>query len=272
MSCNNFYPCCSYMPQCNTKKTYDNSCGKCMCSKPCKKKKYCQCKPEYPCRPECQPCLPPCPPPIRIQPQPTVSYSTTAPTATAVPTGTANTVGTPTTITSFSTAPIVNGGFAASGVANTTCINGVITTGFAGQTLINAGLTTANNLSFGTLTGAVSNTNNIITLNTVTGQFTIPTNGYYLITAFVGFADAGTAGQGVGTRQLYIYKIDGTTNTVTLLAEDSRNAVTSGNTYISIATVAEFSPNDRLYFAVGQNSLVALSTTTDGRFTITRIR
>jgi hypothetical protein len=111
-----------------------------------------------------------------------------------------------------------------------------------------------------------------ITLNGTNGQFTIPVTGRYVITAFVGFVETPTTVAG-GTRQLYIYKVDGTTGALTLLAEDSRNAVITGNTYISIATTADLNPGDRVFIAATQSNTAGtpINTTTDGRFTITRL-
>ena len=111
-----------------------------------------------------------------------------------------------------------------------------------------------------------------ITLNATNGQFTVPIVGRYIITAFIGFVETPTTIIG-GTRQLYIYKVDGTTGALTLLAEDSRNAVTTGNTYISIATTADLNAGDRIFVAATQNNTAAIpvTTTTDGRFTITRL-
>lgn len=111
-----------------------------------------------------------------------------------------------------------------------------------------------------------------IIVNAINGQFTVPQSGRYVITAFIGFIETTTSIVG-GTRQVYIYKVDGTTNALTLLAEDSRNAVTTGNTYVSIATTADLNSNDRIFVAATQNNTAAISvtTTTDGRFTLTRL-
>lgn len=300
MSYNNFNSCYSCTPcapcappkyktdRNNYNNNNNNNCNK--CAKSCKKK-YTKCKCTkceqqcQPCQPyqQCQPCQPyqPCPPcpPCPVNRCPIVSYTTTAPTATAVPSGTAVTLGAPTPIITFSTAPIVNGGLANT-TTNNICINGVVMAGLTNANLINmnnAGVISNSHvlgnqlLSNNLFPIASAINNNVIILNTATGQFIVPSVGRYLITGFIGFAEAGTGGAGVGTRQFYIYKIDGTTGTITLLAEDSRNAVTSGNTYISLSTVADLNANDRIYFAVGQNSLVALSTTIDGRFTINRL-
>ena len=111
-----------------------------------------------------------------------------------------------------------------------------------------------------------------ITLNATNGQFTIPISGRYIISAFIGFVETATTIIG-GTRQVYIYKVDGTTSSLTLLAEDSRNAVTTGNTYASIATTADLNAGDRIFIAATQNNTaaIAVTTTTDGRLAITRL-
>lgn len=118
-----------------------------------------------------------------------------------------------------------------------------------------------------------TNIGNIV-LNGTNGQFTVPICGRYIITAMIGFVETSITIVG-GTRQLYIYKVDGTTGSLTLLAEDSRNAVITGNTYVSIATTADLNPGDRIFLAATQNNTgtgtPSVTTTTDGRFTISRL-
>lgn len=246
MSCK-FYKCTTYDP-CKIK-----------CSK--SKKKKCKCNGCIygSCIPECNPCI------TQPNPCPTIAYSTTSPISTIVPTGTANTIGPITPIISFSTAPIINGGLGNTSIYNAYA-NGTITSTVTNIT--NTGLisnqTVSNNFA------PIININNTIMLNTTNGQFMVPITGRYLITGFIGFIET-VSSSGVGTRQFYIYKVDATTTAITLLSEDSRNAVVNGNTYISITTIADLNVNDKIYFAASQNSLVDLSTTTNSRFAINRL-
>ena len=227
MSCNSF--CNYYTCNASENKRKKKKCAKCL-------KKKCKCLVTgSPCYP-----IQPCP---VINPCPAVSYTTSAPVPTAIAGGTSATIGPITTIMTFSPIAIINGCVNSSVINTTTCTNGVVIAGYnATNSILNINSTCSNvNSSCSTVT----NSNLSIILNIATGQFTVPIAGRYLITAFIGFADSGTAAAGSGTRQFYIYKIDATTSVVTLLAEDSRNAVVTGNTYISITTVTDANANDR---------------------------
>lgn len=107
-----------------------------------------------------------------------------------------------------------------------------------------------------------------VTVNTTNGQFTIPAAGRYIITGYFGFSS-----NAVGSRELYVYKIDGTTGVISLLALDSRNAVTTTGepTNITITTAWSFNASDRVFFAATQNSGSSLTTTTDSQVSIVRI-
>ncbi|AGC01714.1 hypothetical protein H012_gp751 [Acanthamoeba polyphaga moumouvirus] len=105
-----------------------------------------------------------------------------------------------------------------------------------------------------------------ITLNTTTNQFTIPLAGRYLITSFIGITANPT-----GVRESYIYRVSGTTGVISLIASDSRNATDVGATFINLTTEDYFQAGDRIFFAVAQNSGAVLSTTSNSRFTITRL-
>lgn len=105
-----------------------------------------------------------------------------------------------------------------------------------------------------------------IVVNSVTGQFTVPIAGRYIVSASIGITANNT-----GTREVYIYKIDALTNVISLLAYDSRNATVVGPTNISITAVADLCAGDRIFFAATQNSGSPLTTTSDSRYTITRI-
>lgn len=105
-----------------------------------------------------------------------------------------------------------------------------------------------------------------VTLNTTNGQFTVPIAGRYIISAYVGFS-----ANPVGTREVYIYRIDATTGIISLLASDSRNATVVGTTNATVTTTADLSAGDRIFFAVAQNSGTTLTSTSDSRFAITRL-
>ncbi|AZL89950.1 hypothetical protein QKC54_gp0214 [Megavirus baoshan] len=105
-----------------------------------------------------------------------------------------------------------------------------------------------------------------ITLNTTTNQFTLPLAGRYLISSYIGIS-----ANSVGTRESYIYRVNGTTGVISLITSDSRNATAVGPTYITLTTEDRFNAGDRIFFAVTQNSGSVLTTTADNRFTITRL-
>jgi len=105
-----------------------------------------------------------------------------------------------------------------------------------------------------------------ITVNATTGQLTVPIAGRYDISAYVSFM-----ANAIGTREIYIYKVDVTTGIISLLASDSRNATIVGSTNATISTTAQLNSGDRIFYAVTQNSGTVIITTTDSRFTITRL-
>lgn len=102
-----------------------------------------------------------------------------------------------------------------------------------------------------------------ITFNTTNGQFTVPLAGRYLVSASVVFSVNPT-----GTRQLYVYKITAASGIISLVSATGANAALSGPTYLNISTVAEMAANDRLFFAVTQDSGAALTISTDTKFVI----
>ncbi|BCS82869.1 hypothetical protein QLL95_gp1254 [Cotonvirus japonicus] len=105
-----------------------------------------------------------------------------------------------------------------------------------------------------------------ITLNVATGQFTVPLAGTYLITGFVGFS-ANT----IGTREVYIYKVNGATSVITLVSLDNKNAVSIGPTYTSFSAQEYLNAGDRIFFAATQNSGSVITTIADNRFSISRL-
>lgn len=106
-----------------------------------------------------------------------------------------------------------------------------------------------------------------VTYNNTTGQFTIPSAGYYSISTNVGFSANSTT----GTRELYIYKVDGVSGAITLLASDSRNAASVGATYITLTTTAYFNTGDRVFVGANQSSGISLPTVSNNRFTLIKI-
>ncbi len=155
-------------------------------------------------------------------------------------------------------------------------------TGIANATQIPANTSSQNNIT--TIIGYSIPTTNIggIVISPNNGQFTIPINGRYIITIFIGFVESimanGTpVSTSPATRQVYVYKISNSISAPTLLMEDSKNATYSVssavNTYISIATTADLTAGDRIFVAASQTNVnnITISTTTDGRFTITRL-
>ena len=210
---------------------------------------YCQpvcnpCAPQCnPCPAPCNPCANPCANPVSSTcalcptpcpaPCPAVTYITTAPIGTAIPSGVVG--GTPVLIP----------------VGSTTIPAGTVTpiTGFSGTPTTNIGG---------------------ITVNAGTGQFTVPIAGRYFISGTVTF-DAPVGFGAIGTRQVYIYKVDAVTGVISLLASDSRNAVVTGPTTITVSTAADLNANDRIFFAATQNSGTTITTTTNNRFVITRL-
>jgi len=84
------------------------------------------------------------------------------------------------------------------------------------------------------------------------GFFTIPVTGLYTLSitgCFAAPANAVTTGD---YRRLFIYKVDSSTNLVTLLATDNRYPITGSPTCITLTTLGEFKCNDRLFFAATQ--------------------
>jgi len=134
-----------------------------------------------------------------------------------------------------------------------------------GSTTIPAGTVTVITGFTGTPTTNIGG----ITVNAGTGQFTVPIAGRYTISAFVTF-DAPTGFGSVGTREVYIYKIDATTSIISLFASDSRNAVATGQTSVTVSTIADLKAGDRIFFAAAQNSGTTITTTTNNRFVISR--
>lgn len=120
-----------------------------------------------------------------------------------------------------------------------------------GSTTIPAGTVTVLG-GFGTPTTNVG----CISINASTNQFTVPIAGRYIISGNIGFAS-----NPMGTREFYIYKVDGTTGVISLIVSDSRNATVVGNTFITLTTVADLRANDRIFFAATQNSGSTLATT-----------
>jgi len=78
------------------------------------------------------------------------------------------------------------------------------------------------------------------------------------------------AANATGTRELYIYKVDGSTGVISLIASDSRNAATIGTTNITLTTVADLKANDRIFIAASQSSGAPLNTT-EARIAIVRL-
>lgn len=106
-----------------------------------------------------------------------------------------------------------------------------------------------------------------ITYNNTTGQFTISSAGNYLISTNAGFAINSTS----GTRELYIYKIDGITGVISLLASDSRNATSVGATYITLTTNAYLNVGDRIFVGANQSSGITLPTVSNNRLSIIKL-
>ena len=131
----------------------------------------------------------------------------------------------------------------------------------AGSTTIPAGTVTV-------ITGFGAPLTNVggITVNSSTGQFTVPVAGRYLINANVIFE-----ANAVGTRELYIYKVNATTGVISLVSSTSQNATAVGTTNLAISAVADLGAGDRIFFAVTQNSGVPLTTSANSTFSITRI-
>jgi hypothetical protein len=105
-----------------------------------------------------------------------------------------------------------------------------------------------------------------ITLNITNGHFTIPIAGKYIISAYIGFTALP-----VGVREVDIYKVDASTGIISLIVANSTNAVFTGNTLVTLTTIAELRANDRLFVSVTQNSGSIISTTFDTRVAITRV-
>lgn len=114
-----------------------------------------------------------------------------------------------------------------------------------------------------------------INYNPSNGQFTIPISGRYIISAFISFA-AIPIGNNLGiSREVYIFKVDAQTNIIILLAADTRAPTTVGPTRITVTTIANLNANDRIFFAVAQNTgqIIDIFPIADpaNRFAITRI-
>jgi hypothetical protein len=105
-----------------------------------------------------------------------------------------------------------------------------------------------------------------ITLDTTTGQFTIGVAGTYLVTANINFPL-----NSVGSRQFYLYKIAKSTNVISLVSADGKNATSDAVTYLSLSEIVYLNAGDRLFFAVTQNSGGILSIGTDNIFAIKRL-
>ena len=143
-----------------------------------------------------------------------------------------------------------------------------VTTVPSGGTPIPIGATTITGVT--PITGFTGTpTTNIggITVNPATGQFTIPIAGRYLLSAFVAFAPNSFG----GTRDVYIYKIDGSTGVITLLAANTTPGNTSITSYNTVTTFDNLQVGDRIFFAATQNSGAPVTVTTESRFGITRL-
>lgn len=108
-----------------------------------------------------------------------------------------------------------------------------------------------------------------ITYNSVTGQYTVPVTGRYLLSAFVTFLPT----LPVGTTTLFLYRIDATNVPTVIAAQTAPNSITG--TRITLTTYANLNAGDRLYLAAIQDSgapaTVFPLTDPTSRFSILRI-
>jgi hypothetical protein len=83
-----------------------------------------------------------------------------------------------------------------------------------------------------------------ISYNNTNGQFTMPITANYLISAYIGIT-----ANAIGTREVYIYKVDGNTGVISLVVSDSRNATATGVTYVTLTTNVYLNVGDlSIYF------------------------
>lgn len=107
-----------------------------------------------------------------------------------------------------------------------------------------------------------------IILDSTNGQFAVPASGRYFVSGTLSFSTNGAT----GTITFYIYRQDGTTNIINLLAANTIPASANISTYNTVTTSAELNTGDRIFFAVTQNTGAPISTTTiNNRFVITRV-
>lgn len=210
-----------------------NHCNPChnLCNNPCNNACNNLCSTTCnPCNNVCNPCNNNCNPCNNVcNPCPNVTFITNPATATTI---TSNPVGTaPTPIPAGST--VIPAGTV------------VPITGFSGTPIVNCGG---------------------ITVNSGTGQFTIPISGRYIISGSVIFSPNAT-----GTREVYIYRVSGTSGIISLLASDSRNATAVGTTNVTVTTTADLLAGDRIFFAATQNSGSSITAQIDSRYSITRV-
>lgn len=111
-----------------------------------------------------------------------------------------------------------------------------------------------------------------ITFNASTLQFTVPSNGVYMVSASLTFPITVPVISPYHIR-LYIYKVNSVTGVISLVASQTAETTGTFPTTISVASQVPLGINDRIFFAVTQNSGVVMNiaTTTDTRIGITRI-
>jgi len=109
---------------------------------------------------------------------------------------------------------------------------------------------------------------NIGGITLINGQFAVPCAGRYFISGTVCFV-----ANAVGTRTLYIYRVDASTGIISQLAANTVPAVSATvPTCVNASTAADLRAGDRIFFAVTQTSGANLDTTvTDNRFVITHL-
>lgn len=119
---------------------------------------------------------------------------------------------------------------------------------------------------------------NCVTFSALNSQFTVNSAGTYLISGSIAFLPQALpiTPPSTNIRAFYIYKIDGVSGIISLVAADSRE-VYNGISLIQITltTHVYLNANDKIFFASTQNSgvTIATSVTSDinNRYTITKL-
>lgn len=106
-----------------------------------------------------------------------------------------------------------------------------------------------------------------VAYNTSTSQFTVYYPAVYLLTS--SFTFPVTAATNIPFRvRLYIYKIDAATGVISLVGSTSTQTNDTSPATITVATQAQLNRNDRVFFAVTQNSGLTMNVITTSEFRV----